>query len=290
MSPSPPNLGVVVPTLNEADRLPLLLADLARLPVAHTTVVADGGSTDGTRDLALRRGARVVEAPRGRGVQLNAGARAVGEAPWLLFLHADVRLSAEAGEALAAWLRRGDRERAAFFRFGLEGDDWFWRFLEFGQRLRERIYGLVYGDQGLVVSRELFHDVGGYPEIPLMEDVEILRRLRRRVRVERLPATLRASPRRYEREGRCYGWLRNAALVSLYLAGVGPERLAAWYGPMAHGSGEAPSGRAGPAADGGGGPGASRKASRILLVFAKAPVPGRVKTRLASALGPAAAA
>ncbi|HSR42491.1 MAG TPA: TIGR04283 family arsenosugar biosynthesis glycosyltransferase, partial [Longimicrobiales bacterium] len=231
MTPAPPPLGVVVPTLDEADRLPFLLDDLGRLSVAHTTVVADGGSTDGTREVARRRGARVVEAPRGRGVQLNAGARAAGETPWLLFLHADVRLSPDAGDALASWLEEGGAERAGFFRFGLEGDDWFWRFLELGQRLRERLYGLAYGDQGLVVSRDLFDAVGGYPEIPLMEDVEILRRLRRRVPVERLPATLRASPRRYEREGRWYGWLRNAALVSLYLAGVRPERLAAWYRP-----------------------------------------------------------
>lgn len=256
-------LGVVVPTLNEAVRLPLLLEDLARLPVPAEVVVSDGGSEDGTVAAARRRGARVVRGARGRAGQLNRGA-ADTRAPWLLFLHADARLGPEARRALAAWLARAGPEDAAVFRFALEGGDRYWRFIEFGQRLRQRLSGLPYGDQGLVVSRRLFDAVGGYPELPVMEDVEMVRRLRRRGRLETLPAALVTSPRRYRREGKLRGWLRNTALASLYLAGVRPERLARWYRPHP-------------------------RTRPVLLVFAKAPAPGRVKTRLAAEIGEEAA-
>ncbi len=254
---TPPRLGVVIPTLDEVRFLPGLLDDLSAVDAPHEVVVADGGSADGTRALARERGTRVVEVPRGRATQLNAGARAT-DAPWLLFLHADVRLPPRTRDALVARLRSPDPERAAYFSFALAGDAWFWRFIEFGQRLRERMYGLAYGDQGLLVSREAFEAVGGYPDQPLMEDVEILRRLGRRLVLERIEEPLVSSPRRYEREGRWYGWLRNTALISLYLAGISPERLVRWYRP---------------------------EPRRTLLVFAKAPEPGRVKTRLARTIG-----
>jgi len=322
---SPPRLGIVIPTLNEAARLPLLLGDLAELPVPHRVVVADGGSTDDTAARAREEGARVVSSPRGRGRQLNAGARAAGT-PWLLFLHADVRLSRAAGEALASWLEKDGEERAAYFRFGLEGPDRFWRFLEWGQRLRERLTGLAYGDQGLVVSRSLFERVGGYPEIPLMEDVEIIRRLRRIGSVERLDAVLRTSPRRYEREGRWRAWLRNSVLITLYFGGADPERLARWYRPGSSaggspkpraGNGMGTASRIGTSSGGRGATGAGTASrsrdgtgrstpgggeakggmgeggsveNRILLVFVKAPIPGKVKTRLATHVGEAEAA
>ncbi|MBI4540497.1 MAG: TIGR04283 family arsenosugar biosynthesis glycosyltransferase [Gemmatimonadetes bacterium] len=257
-------LAVVIPTLNEARTLPRLLEDLAGLDLATEIVVADGGSVDGTPAIAQEAGARVVRAPAGRASQLNAGAAAVA-APWLAFLHADTRLGREARDALSLWLRAADPRIAAVFGFRLDGDGWFWRLIEVGQRLRERIYRLPYGDQGLVISRQLFDAVGGYPALPLLEDVEMLRRVRRHGRLVGLPAPLVTSPRRYEREGRWRGWVRNAALVSLYFAGVAPERLARWYRP------EPPP-------------------RRVLLVFAKAPDPGRVKTRLAADLGAQAAA
>lgn len=266
-------LGIVVPTLNEAAYLPALLSDLHRLEVPHRVVVVDGGSRDGTVELAREADARVLRAARGRAEQMNAGARAL-ETPWLLFLHADSRLPPAALEAVERWVRSGGGgAEAAHFSFSLSGDDWFWRFLEFGQRLRERLYGLPYGDQGLLVSREAFEAVGGYPEIPIMEDVEIVRRLGKRGGLRRLAAPLITSPRRYERHGRWLGWLRNATLVGLHLAGVPAERLARWYGVER--TGGSPDG---PCAAGAG-------TSRTLLVFAKAPVPGRVKTRLARGIG-----
>lgn len=264
-----PRLGVVVPTLDEVHRLPRLLEDLRALPLPYSVVVSDGGSRDGPRERARAAGARVVREPPGRARQLNAGARAL-DAPWLLFLHADSRLPPRSAVALARWLDTADPATAAHFRFELEGDHWFWRFIELGQRVRERLYGLVYGDQGLLLSAELFRAAGGYPDIPIMEDVELVRRVRKLGRVQRLDVPLLTSPRRYEREGRWTTWLRHTALISLHLAGVSPEWLARRH-PRGGGRPD-PAGR-----------------RRTLLVFAKAPEVGRVKTRLGSEIGHPAA-
>ena len=221
-------LGVVIPTINEAGHLPGLLADLAEVPLPLRIVVSDGGSADDTLELARTGGAVCLSGPRGRAVQMNAGARAL-DTPWLLFLHADSRLPPTSRSALVSALRSDNGAAAAYFPFRLHGRGWFWRLIETGQRLRERVTGLVYGDQGLLVRREIFEAVGGYPDVPLMEDVEMVRRLRRSGRIERLPGPLVTSPRTYQRLGRWKVWLRNGAAISLYLAGVAPERLLRWY-------------------------------------------------------------
>ncbi|MFP3948984.1 MAG: TIGR04283 family arsenosugar biosynthesis glycosyltransferase, partial [Longimicrobiales bacterium] len=289
MRPSPV-LGIVVPTLNESRELPSLLDDLDDLAVPHRVVVVDGGSGDGTPALARNRGIDVRAAPRGRASQLNAGADVL-DTPWLFFLHADVRLPRDARRALEAWLPDADPGEVAFFRLRHDGDHWFYRLAEAVQWLRERGSGLVYGDQGLVIHRNLFDAVGGYPTLPVMEDVEIMRRIRRRGRPVRLPADVIASPRRYEREGRWLGWARNGILLSLHLLGVPARILARWYRPEPHDHGNDPRATAGPTApppsearespEGA----ASDEEGRVLLVFAKAPVEGRVKTRLARDVG-----
>jgi rSAM/selenodomain-associated transferase 2/rSAM/selenodomain-associated transferase 1 len=284
-------LGIVVPALDEAARLPLLLRDLANLPFPHEIVVADGGSGDGTAALAERAGARVVRSTAGRARQMNRGAEAL-ETPWLLFLHADTRLTPEVGPAIARWLdeipsdtRSGD-EPAAFFGFRLEGEGAFWRFIERGQGIRERFAGLVYGDQGLLVSRAAFLAVGGFEDVPLMEDVRMIRSLRRRVRVERLPASLLTSPRRYEQEGRWRAFLRNALLIALHGMRVPPGVLAPWYRTRRD------AGTPGALSDAGSALPtihAPAPPARTLMIFAKAPVPGSVKTRLAAEIGDGAA-
>ncbi len=222
-------LGVVIPTLNEERSLPALLEDLRELgqSVPLDVVVADGGSVDGTRAIAAAAGVRVVSTARGRARQLNAGALAArGE--WLLFLHADVRLDTEASQALARAVDPAREVQAAVFRFAIDLP-WFWkRFIELGQSVREGLWGLPYGDQGLLVRRALFERVGGYPDEPLMEDVAMIRRLRRHTIVRRLPAALPTSGRRYMRDGVLRTWLRHTAFITLYAAGVSPRRLARW--------------------------------------------------------------
>jgi rSAM/selenodomain-associated transferase 2 len=222
-------LAVVIPTLNEAQALPLLLDDLRALErlVPVDIIVADGGSNDGTPACALSKGARVIPAPLGRARQLNAGARAArGE--WLLFLHADSRLPPEAVRALHGALSEPAKFSAAVFRFAIDLSPGWKRVIERGQAMREALLGLPYGDQGLLVRRELFDAIGGYPHLPLMEDVAIIRALLRRTSIKRLPAAIVTSGRRYHRRGVLRTALTHTALISLYLLGVSPTRLARW--------------------------------------------------------------
>jgi hypothetical protein len=176
---------------------------------------------------ARRAGARVVRADRGRARQLNAGARAA-RGPWLLFLHADSRLPAAARRALlAAVVDRPDLD-AAVFRFALDLPGFWGRFVEFGQALRQRLLALPYGDQGLLIRRTLFESLGGYADIPVMEDVELVRRARHRASLSVLPAPLVTSGRRYAARGPLRTWLEHSALLALYFLGVAPARLARW--------------------------------------------------------------
>lgn len=262
-----PRLGIVIPALDEASHLPPLLRDLRHLRIPKRIVVVDGGSVDGTPELARAGGARVVRSPPGRGRQLRAGVQAL-RAPWLLFLHADSRLPPETCRALEVWLAAAEPERVGYFRFRIAQEGMRWRILEQGQRLRESLLGLVFGDQGLVVHRARLTEAGGVPDLPLMEDVELIRQLRRRGGLEQIPASLPTSARRYRREGPLAP-VRNALLLALHQVGVPPATLVRWY-PREPAPVPSPSGRR-------------------LVVFARAPLVGRVKTRLAAGIGPEAA-
>ena len=232
-SPPPPirpHLGVVIPTLDEEETLPRILADLTALGTPLEVMVVDGGSRDGTLSVAQKQGVAVIRAERGRGRQMNAGARAI-DTPWLLFLHADSRLPAGTAAALGRWLDSPPPCQAAHFAFQLDQEGPWWRMIERGQRVRERLTGLACGDQGLVLSRALFEAVDGIPEIPLMEDVEIVRRLRRNGGIDRIDAPLITSARRYQSEGPARSWIRNVTLLFLYSLGVSPAFLSRWYRP-----------------------------------------------------------
>lgn len=224
-----PQLGVVIPTLNEERYLPGILEDLGRLPDATDIVVVDGGSGDGTLEVARRAGVRTVTAPRGRASQLNAGARAVA-GDWLCFLHADVRFPADARRDLIETLRTGCLD-AAVWRLAIDGRGLALRVMELGAFLRDQLGGLPYGDQGLVVRREVFDQVGGFSALPIMEDVAMVRALRRHVQVRRFASAVRVSPRRWQRQGPWRTWLQNIALITGFLAGVPAHRLARWYPP-----------------------------------------------------------
>jgi len=220
---------VVIPTLNEAPRLPRLLQDLTALTVEHQIIVADGGSSDGTIEVAVARGCSVVSADPGRGRQLRAGiAGASGD--WLLVLHADVRLSREALQEVETAMRRPEVQAAAWpLAIPLEGI-WF-RGMERAAQLRWSLLGLAYGDQGLLLRRSLYEATGGYPDSRIMEDVALARRIGRVARIERFHHPIIVDPRRWTREGRVVGPMRNTALLLLFLSGVEPDRLARWYQP-----------------------------------------------------------
>jgi len=216
-------LTVVVPTLNAARVLGRALAALGgQAPV----VVADGGSTDGTPELARAAGALVVTAPRGRGVQIAVGI-AAAPSPWLLLLHADTRLGPGWAAAAAAHMRAAPG-RAGYFRFALDSADPRARRLERAVAWRCRVLALPYGDQGLLIARDVLEAVGGVRPLPLMEDVDLARRLGRR-RLMPLPADAVTSAARWERDGWRRRSARNLVCLALWRAGVPPGWIARVY-------------------------------------------------------------
>lgn len=220
-----PDLSIVIPALNAAATLPATLAAISG--TAGEVVVADGGSGDGTTGLAGASGARVLVAPRGRGTQLAAGAAAARGA-WLLFLHADTRL-APGWEAVAAAHMRTRPDAAGFFRFRLDSADPRARRLERAVAWRCRALALPYGDQGLLIHRGLLARAGGIRPLPLMEDVDLVRRLGR-ARLVALAADAVTSASKWERDGWYRRSARNLCCLGLYLCGVPPRAIARLYG------------------------------------------------------------
>lgn len=229
MSAAAAPLSVVIPALDAAASLPATLAALAPgQALIREIVVVDGGSCDATIEVARRGGARVIAAPRGRGVQLAAGANeAAGD--WLLFLHADTRLGAGWERAAAAFIADpASRARAAYFRFRLDDDAPAARRLAQAVAWRCRVLGLPYGDQGMLLARELYRAVGGFRPLPLMEDVDFVRRIGRRLVC--LDAEAVTSAARYRRDVYLRRSLGNPACLALYGAGLPPRVIARLYG------------------------------------------------------------
>ncbi len=223
------DLSVVVPTLNAAGTLADALARIQGAAIARDIVVVDGGSADETTDLATAAGARVVTAARGRGTQLAHGATAAA-GDWLLFLHADTCLGPGWTDAISAFMAEpSNRQRAGYFRLVFDDPHPAARRIERWAMRRCRWLGLPYGDQGLLIHRSLYDRVGGYRSLPLMEDVDLVRRIRRR-RLLLLPADAVTSAARYRRDRWIARPLRNLALLGLWHLGVPARWLARLYG------------------------------------------------------------
>lgn len=224
----PTTVSVVIPALEEESRIEGAIASVAG---ADEVIVADGGSRDATRERARMAGARVVDAPRGRGAQLREGTRgATGE--WLVFLHADTRL--EAGwratlEGLPASIVGGA------FRFALDSPRPSYRALEAAVRARCALFRLPYGDQCIFARRTAYDAAGGFSPLPLLEDVDFVSRLRRAGALAFPPVRAFSSPRRYQRRGLVGATLVNWWVLGLYAAGRPPERLAEIYDPQSRG-------------------------------------------------------
>lgn len=218
-------LSVVIPALNAAATLPGCIAALARLP--GEVVVVDGGSSDGTAEVAARLGALVVQAPRGRGRQLAAGA-AAARGDWLLLLHADTVLAPGWAAAAYPFMAANDG-KAGYFRFALDAGEPEARRLERGVAWRCRRLGLPYGDQGLLISRALLDAVGGIADLPLMEDVDLARRIGKK-RLAGLAVDAVTSAARFRRDGWRARSVRNLACLSLYFLGLPPRLIARLYG------------------------------------------------------------
>lgn len=222
---SPERLTVIIATLNAGQTLAATLASVAGV---LEIIVADGGSDDETLAIARSVGARIVTSAPGRGRQLGLGANdATGD--WLLFLHADTALAAGWRRAVADHMGTpASSEQAAYFRFSLDDLSWQARVLEALVAIRCAVFGLPYGDQGLLISRALFDDIGGFTDLPMMEDVDLVRRLGRR-RLAHLPIAARTSADRWRRDGWAKRSLRNLSCLMLYFVGVAPARIARLY-------------------------------------------------------------
>jgi rSAM/selenodomain-associated transferase 2 len=225
-----PLISVVIPVLNEEARIGSRLDELANQSGLVEVVVVDGGSTDGTRSRVTgREGVRLIEAERGRASQLNAGA-AVATGEVLLFLHADVALPSDAARWVHAALRNSEVVAGAFRTWTVSdlGPSRLGPLLHLAD-IRSRYSGLPYGDQALFVRRAAFAQAGGYPAQPLMEDLELSRRLRRLGQICTVPARVQVSGRRFLARPIAYTLAVNV-FPALYALGVSPARLKRLYG------------------------------------------------------------
>lgn len=219
-------LSVVIPALDEAEALPATLAALAPLRArGHEVIVVDGGSSDGTPELAAPLADRVIAAPRGRARQMNAGA-AIARGEALIFLHADTRLPGDADHRVAEAL--GSRVWGRF-DIAIEGRSPLLRVVAFFTTWRSRVTGIATGDQAIFVRRDAFERAGGFPDFALMEDIAFSRRMKAFSRPACLGARAVTSGRRWER----HGVLRTVFLMwrlrLAFFLGAAPEELARRY-------------------------------------------------------------
>ena len=225
--PAAPCISVIVPTLNEKACLAATL-DALVLASGDELIVVDAGSTDGTPDIARRYSCRFYRGPRGRAQQMNFGARhACGDI--LLFLHADTRLPPDGLDAVRNALQQPGTVGGAF-RLVITPATPALRLVAWGTNLRSRFGGLPYGDQALFVPRRVFEELGGYDDVPFMEDIRLVQALRRRGRLTLLPQSAATSGRRWQRDGVLLTTARNIVLMTLYFCGVQPATLKRWYG------------------------------------------------------------
>jgi rSAM/selenodomain-associated transferase 2 len=221
---TPADVSVVIPTLNEAESIAAAV-DSALIAGSVDVIVCDGGSTDETTRLASRAGAaKVVRSLPGRGIQLNSGA-VFAEKSFVLFLHADNRLDASCLNQIcqhpqAVW---------GAFRQRIDSPRPIFRVLEWGNAARVSLRRMPFGDQAIFVRRDVFKEQGGFEEIPLMEDFELSRRLRRVARPLLLKGKVSISPRRWQRRGVIRQTIQNWSIQMSYALGTSAERLKQRY-------------------------------------------------------------
>jgi rSAM/selenodomain-associated transferase 2 len=219
-------ISVIIPSLDEEANIAATLQNV-RAQQPHEIVVIDGGSSDRTAEIAAPLADRFLVGQRGRAAQMNLGAEsAAGDA--LLFLHADCTLAAGAIDESARLLEK-PAVAAGCFTMHVPLRNPLYRCIESSASARTRLFGIIYGDQGLFIRHKLFEHAGGFPKLQLMEDVYLSLRLRKMGRIVVANRQIVVSPRRWQKAGLFRQTLRNWALTALAAAGVHPDRLAAYY-------------------------------------------------------------
>jgi len=225
-----PSISIVIPVFYEAHIINPLVRHLIRLPFdgKREIIVVDGAASGDSLRAIREPQVKKLRSPRGRAVQMNTGARrAVGDI--LLFLHADTRLP-EAGLAQIVGALQAEAAVGGAFNLAIDSPRPCFRWIERAASLRSRITRVPYGDQAIFIRRAYFLRNGGFAAIPIMEDVELMRRIRRQGhRIVLLSGQAVTSARRWEKTGVCRNTLRNWMLLALYHAGVAPERLCRFY-------------------------------------------------------------
>jgi len=224
-----PEISVIIPALDEAGVIQSTIRSATPEDPAVEVLVVDGGSGDATPRLAAAAGATVLQTSPGRAAQMNAGA-AAARGELLLFLHADTRLPPRFRPRVIKTLAAPSIVAGAF-ELGIDAPGWPFRAIEAVSNFRARFRGLPYGDQALFVPADAFHAVGGFPELPIMEDYELMRQLRRRGRIALIGPAVRTSPRRWRTIGPWRLTLLHQAIILGYHLGLDPGRLARWRSP-----------------------------------------------------------
>jgi rSAM/selenodomain-associated transferase 2 len=217
---------IIIPTLNAVETIGPTLATAyvgVGQGLVHEVIFADGGSDDAIAEVAKDTGATLINSSKGRGTQLAKGA-AAATTPWLLFLHADTMLDENWPDAVRDHLNSG--AEVGYFKLAFDDTGFATRLVAGWANVRSRLFGLPYGDQGLLISRRSYQQAGGFDDIPLMEDVALIRRL---PRAHSLGATATTSFDRYRRDGWIKRGLRNLVTLGLYFAGTSPQQLAKRY-------------------------------------------------------------
>ena len=222
------NLSVIIPALNEAENIRHTIEHALDLN-PHEIIVVDGGSTDDTRRIATELNCRVIDSPRGRAKQQNLGA-ATADGDTLLFLHADCWLDPDASRQMESSLRSSNLAGGVFCQ-RIEAPGIMFRLVEAGNTLRVCCTRLAFGDQGIFLRRDVFEELGRFPESRLMEDVLLMRRYRDWGRLALLPGPLHVDARRWHKHGVIRQTVRNWLLLAAEQLGVSADRLAEFYLP-----------------------------------------------------------
>ena len=218
-------ISIIIPTINEANNLPLLLSDLSSIQKEGEIIIVDSGSEDKTIDIANIYGAKVyISKERNRGLQLDIGAKK-SKGEWLIFLHADTRLTYDWLRKINSFLK-GNKNSIYYFEFKINNKKIIYRVLEILVNFRSKIFKQPYGDQGLIIHRTTYFKNNGFRKIPLMEDVDFLSRLNKKKDLKQLNLPIFISPRKWERTNILFQaiknwhfrrrWLKGESLKSIY--------------------------------------------------------------------------